>query len=199
MGKLKNSGHSIGSWILCQMQDVHWLKVCLQPSCVCKHNKTVLYFQLLSVDKCIMYIFELSSNWCFQLKLFGLIYCLSYSIMMFLMNLDITGLFHFVDLLLQPLQRVKLLHLFEFDSRWWSMADTLHFHWISVYNTNLTKNNVCDRTRNFLQEQTAVTSVNVTSVARPTRGCLSSFATADETPGFLPLRHLSIKWSDAIL
>lgn len=48
----------------------------------------------------------------------------------------------------------------------------------------------CCRTRKFLRGQMAVTSVSVISVARPTKGCLSSFVIAGEIPGFLPRKHL---------
>lgn len=59
--------------------------------------------------------------------------------------------------------------------------------------------NPCCRTRKFLRGQMAVTSGSVISVARPTKGCLSSFGIAGEIPGFLPQRHLLIKWNDATL
>lgn len=59
--------------------------------------------------------------------------------------------------------------------------------------------NRCCRTRKFLRGQMAVTLVSGTFVARPIKGCLSSFVIAGEIPGFLPRRHLSIRWSDATL
>lgn len=74
------------------------------------------------------------------------------------------------------------------------------FHQFCGNNLNLKKNKtrcLCPRTRSSLREPTAVTSANAISVARPTRGCSSSSATADGTPGFPPPRRPSIKWSDA--
>lgn len=55
----------------------------------------------------------------------------------------------------------------------------------------------CVRTRSCLRGRTAATSVNVTSVVRPTRGCSSSYATAGGTRGSPPPRRPSTKWSAA--